>query len=398
MKKLISLVLSCLIIIGLVACSPAPTPAKTTAATTAPTAAPPSPTPSKPIKLGCVASLTGDKATQGEYAKNSAKIALEEINGAGGVLGRMVEVVFEDDLGTDAGGVNAFNKLASDDEIVAVVGPGYSTISLAMDADVEKAKILTTALGSNDKLGYLGNPWMYQMRTSDSVQVSAGTRYAVEKLGLKTWAIIHDTETASAGQAEVTIKTLAEYGITPKVVVSYTSGTQDFTSHLLQIQQADVEAVFGAGLAVEDALIMTQYRMMGIDAVFVGSNGYSSAQTISLAGEEVMNGVYSATHFVPETPLPKGKAYAEKYFKATGVIADAAGALVYDHIYLLTEAIKRAGNTDRTAVRDAFLTIQDYEGAVTVYSVKAEGSGGTGALVVQNDGKTKKILELITVK
>src|SRR5690606_9990459 len=127
-------------------------------------------------------------------------------------------------------------------------------------------------------LGYLNNPWHFQMRTADSIQVTAGIRYAVEELGLKDWAIINATDAASVGQAEVTVQTLAEYGITPKLELSYNEGTQDFTSHLVQIQNADVEAVFSAGNAVEGALLMTQYRQMGIDAIVVGSNAYSSAQ------------------------------------------------------------------------------------------------------------------------
>ena len=138
------------------------------------------------IKIGMLASMTGDKAQQGQYASNSAKMAIEEINAAGGILGRKVEIVTEDDLGTDAGAVNAFNKLASDANIIAMVGPGYSTSCLAIDASVKKAQILTTAQGSNNKLGFLGNPWMYQMRTSDDVQVAVGIKYAVEKLGLNS--------------------------------------------------------------------------------------------------------------------------------------------------------------------------------------------------------------------
>jgi len=349
------------------------------------------------IYIGMLASLTGGYATQGEYAKNSAEIAVEEINEAGGVLGKKIQVIIEDDLGTDEGAINAYNKLASNDKIVGIIGSGYSTLNLAVNSVVERSEILTTAQGSNDKLGALNNPWHFQMRTADQIQVTAGIRYAVEVLGLKEWAVLNATDAASVGQAQVTTSTLSEYGITPKLAISYNEGTQDFTSQLVQIQQAGVEAVFSAGNAVEGALLMTQYRQLGIEAAVVGSNAYSSAQMLELAGVEVMNGVYSATHYTPETPREVGQAYTKAYFDKTGVVADAAGALVYDHVYMIAEAVKLAESTDRTAVRDAFITIENFDGAVTDYTVTNVGGSGTSAMIVQNEDGNKKVIDIISV-
>lgn len=385
MKKITALLLALVLVVGLAGCTSAPASTGNTS------------NEGEVIYIGMLASLTGGYATQGEYAKNSAQIAVDEINEAGGVLGKKIEVIIEDDLGTDEGAINAYNKLASNDKIVGIIGSGYSTLNLAVNSAVERAEILTTSQGSNDKLGTLNNPWHFQMRTADSIQVTAGIRYAVEELGLENWAIINATDAASVGQAEVTAKTLEEYGITPKLTLSYNEGTQDFTSQLVQIQNAGVDAIFSAGNAVEGALLMTQYRQLGIDAVVVGSNAYSSAQMLELAGDEVMNGVYSATHYTPETPRERGAAYTKAYFDKTGVVADAAGALVYDHVYLIAEAVERAGSTDRTAVRDAFLTIENFDGAVTDYTVVSEGSCGTSAMIVQNENGGKKVIDTISV-
>jgi branched-chain amino acid transport system substrate-binding protein len=96
-----------------------------------------------------------------------------------------------------------------------------------------------------------------------------------------------------------------------------------------------------------------------------------------------MNGVYCATHWVPTTPNPKGKAIATKYKELYKEDLGKAGAQVYDHVYILCEAIKRAGSTDRTKVRDAMNTIVDYQGAMTIYDISTNGDCGRGGLLVQ---------------
>lgn len=399
MKKLLTLLVVLLMSISLIACGE--TPANNTGNEEKPNQE------NKPgeetgngetIKIGMLASLTGNYATQGEYAVKSAQVAIEEINGNGGVLGKNIEVVVEDDMGTDEGAINAYEKLAANKDIVAIIGSGYSTLNLAVNDSVSKAQILTTAQGSNDKLGQLNNEWHYQVRTPDIVQVTAGIRYAVEELGLKSWAVINATDAASVGQAETTINTLKEYNIEPALHLQYNEGTQDFTSQLVQVNQADIEALFLAGNAVEGALLMTQIRQMNLPQVIVGSNAYSSAQMLELAEEGVLDGVYSATHYTPETPREVGKKYTEAYRALTGIEPDAAGALVYDHVRIIVEAIKNADSADRTALKDAFKQIKDFDGAVTDYTIKSEGGAGTSAMIVQNEGLDKKVIDIISLE
>ncbi|MGI6004027.1 MAG: ABC transporter substrate-binding protein [Christensenellales bacterium] len=400
MKRALTILLAVALVLAIAGCGnggadPSPPPQSPGAPVTSPDGGG---APAEPIKIGMLAAMTGDRALQGEFAKNSIEIALEEINDAGGILGRPVEVVIEDDLGTDAGAVNAYNRLASQDDIVAIIGSNYSTLSLAYDADVRKAEILTTAQGSNTRLGQLGNPWHYQLRVSDEIQVTASVQYMVDNLGLTKWAVINDTETASSGQAETAVAALKSYGIEPEEWVTYTGGTQDFTAQLTRIRQADVQAVYAAGVNPEIALLTVQYREMGLTAEIMGSNGFSSTQMRETAGYDVSSGIYSATHYVPDTPFEKGRALAEKYLERYGVAQDAAGALAYDHVYMICEAITRAGSTDRTEVRDAFLTIKDYEGAVTIYKVRNDGCSGTSSLILRNDGEDTELLDVVTVE
>jgi branched-chain amino acid transport system substrate-binding protein len=383
MKKTISLLL-----VSLAGCATATT---TTVATTKPaattvaaTTAKPGPT-GAPVKIGLGTVLTGDRALEGKYATNIVKILEQEINGAGGVLGRPLQIVVQDSLGTDIGAVNAYRKLADDKDIVAIIGSDSSNDNLATAADAKKLMIPTVGQGSSPKLNTeaLQNPWLFQLRAVDGTLCTALMKYAVEKLGYKKFAVIHDTETASADQARLFTEALKALNITPVITVPFTTGTKDFTSHLVQIQKLNVDAIVAASFGTEAAILVQQIRSMGMDKMPIfGSNVYADPIVIALA-KDAMNGVYCATHWVPTTPNPKGKAIATKYKDLYKEDLGKAGAQVYDHVYILCEAIKRAGSTDRTKVRDAMNTIVDYQGAMTIYDISTNGDCGRGGLLVQ---------------
>jgi branched-chain amino acid transport system substrate-binding protein len=256
---------------------------------------------------------------------------------------------------------------------------------LATAADAKKLMIPTVGQGSSPKLNTeaLQNPWLFQLRAVDATLCTALMKYAVEKLGYKKFAVIHDTETASADQARLFTEALKALNITPVITVPFTTGTKDFTSHLVQIQKLNVDAIVAASFGTEAAILVQQIRSMGMDKMPIfGSNVYADPIVIALA-KDAMNGVYCATHWVPTTPNPKGKAIATKYKDLYKEDLGKAGAQVYDHVYILCEAIKRAGSTDRTKVRDAMNTIVDYQGAMTIYDISTNGDCGRGGLLVQ---------------
>ncbi len=337
------------------------------------------------IKIGMTTVITGDRALEGEYGKNAAAIAVEEINNNGGVLGKKLEVVIEDSLGTDVGAVNAYKKLAADPDIVAIIGSNSSNDNIAISASVLEAQILTTAQGSSPKLTDLcnnENPWMFQLRTSDKTLFAALTKFAVEEKGLKTFALLHDTETASSNQAQLFEAALETYGIKPALKVPFTTGTKDFSSHLAQIQNSGADAVVIACFHTEAAIIMQQMRALGMEQPVFGSNAFGDPVTITLAGDAI-NGAYSATSWVPTTTTEKGAAFAKEYETRYNTPAASSASQIYDHIYVLVEAITRAGTTERTAVRDAMNTIADYQGAITVYDCRTNGDCGRGGLLVE---------------
>ena len=348
-----------------------------------------------PIRIGMATVITGDRALEGEYAVNTAKIVEEEINAAGGVLGRPIEIVIEDSLGTDVGAVNAYRKLASEPDIVAIIGSNSSNDNIAISGSALEAKILTTAQGSSPTLMDLcndENPWMFQLRACDQTLCAALIKYAVENEGLKSFALMHDTETASSNQAQLFTEALETYGIKPLITVPFTMGTKDYSSHLAQVQNSGAEAVIIACFHTEAAIILQQMRALEMQQPVFGSNAFGDPVTISLAGDAI-NGAYSAAAWVPNTPNPKGAAFSKKYTETYGEACAASAAQIYDHIYVICEAITRAGNTDREAVRDAMNTIADYEGAITIYDCRTNGDCGRGGLLVQVVDQEPTIVE-----
>ncbi len=356
----------------------------------------------EPIKIGLTAVLTGDRSLEGQYSRRVIEIVEEEINGSGGVLGRPIEIVIEDSLGTDIGAVNAYRKLASDDDIVAIITPDSSNDGMAQSPSALEFRILTTAQGSSPTLRDMcnnDNPYLFQIRTCDETLCKALIDYAYEEFGPDAkYAVIHDTETSSNDQARLFTEALQAHGVEPLVTVPFTTGTKDFSSHIAIIQQSGADVIIAAAFQTEAAILIQQIRSMGIDSPILGSNGFADPVTIGLAGE-LCDNVYSGVQWVPETTNPKGAALAAEYQERFNEACGKSAAQVYDNINIICEAIRIAGTTDREAVRDAMSTISDYHGAITTYDCRTNGGCGLGGLLVRvTKGQAEVLGEIISEK
>lgn len=348
------------------------------------------------VKIGVITSITGEKALVGEYAQNAINMAVDEVNAAGGVLGKQVEVVYEDDLGTDVGAVNALNKLATDDEISAIVGPYYGTMILALDGEIKKAEIPVLSATSLQKLGDLGNPWLFQARTHDGYVPKALVEYAVDNFGEKV-SVIYGTDASGVGQMEAAVKTLEELGLEAVSLDAYNTGDKDFTAQIVKIQAAQPDAIVAFGLQVEAGLIMKQLRDMGVEAPIFGLASYASKIAIDLA-KDAANGTYALTDYVPSTPRPEGQEFAKKYKELYGIDSDFTAAVEYDKFNLIIEAVKIANSEDRTAIRDAVFKIQNFPAVSNVFSFDEKGVGGTSILLTQIKDQEAVAIDTVDVR
>ncbi len=345
------------------------------------------------LKIGVVTTLTGEKALTGVYSRNGIMLALEEINGKGGVNGKKISVMIEDDGGNDAGAVNAFNKVLSLGADV-VIGPIYSTMDLSMSPSIKKAEIPTLVIGSSNDIAKQKNPWMFQTRTADAVSAAAIANYAAKKLGLKKVAILHDTDNFASGAAEVATKTLEDLKVPPILVEKYNTGDKDMTPQLAKIRASGADGILAWSQLVEAGLIMKQIQSMDIKVPVVGSNSYVTKIALDLAKDNA-EGVYSVADYVYSNPAPWTAQFAANYKAKYKLESEFNSAMNYDAVYVIADAFKRAGTNDKKAMRDALAAVKEVVGVSTTYTFDANNVGGTSVAIVQVRKGVPQIIESV---
>ncbi|MEO8630575.1 MAG: ABC transporter substrate-binding protein, partial [Betaproteobacteria bacterium] len=190
----------------------------------------------EPIRIGVVNEITGAQAEAGQFTVNGIKLALDEINKAGGVLGRQLELRIEDNGSTNPGTVLAFSKLASEGGIAAIIGPIRSTQIQAASPSIAKAGVPTMIGGTDTSLTHVNNRWVFRARPNDSYSSRVIAEFGVNTLKLKKWAIVHSTDAFGGGGKTALVGALKTLGIEPVLVQGYTNNSQDFTPIVLALK------------------------------------------------------------------------------------------------------------------------------------------------------------------
>ena len=347
----------------------------------------------KPIKIGVVTSLTGERALTGQYSKNGILLAIEEINAAGGINGRKLEAMFEDDGGNEPGAVNAYNKVVNSGADL-IIGPIYSNMDLAMSPSIKKAEIPTLVIGSSNDLAKQQNPWMFQVRTADAISAAAIANYAAKNLKLKKVALLHDTDNFASGAAAVAQKTLEEQKVPAILKESFNSGDKDYTPQLAKIKASGADGILVWSHMTEAGLVMRQIKSLDINVPIIGSNSYVTKIALDLAKANA-EGVYSVADYVPTANNPKTAEFAKKYKDKYKLDSEFNSAMNYDAVSLAIEAFKKAGGTDKNKVREALAGIKDFGGVSTTYTFDKNNVGGTSVWIVQVKNGVPTVLESV---
>lgn len=318
------------------------------------------------IKIGANLELSGPVASYGEGIKEGIDLALEEINADGGVDGKKLEIVPVDNKSDAAEATNAAIKLTSQDKVVAIIGSATSGNTKAQTQIANDNKtVLITPSGTADDLtiGTDGNVIDYVFRTSfiDSFQGKVAANFAIES-GIKNAAIYADNASDYAkGLAKSFKETFEAAGGTVVAEEAYVADDTDFRSTLTNLKSANPEFIFIPGYYEEVGLIVKQARELGINVPLMGADGWDSPTLIELAGAENLNNTFITNHYSsgdPDETIQKFvDAYSKKY---DGAQPDAFNALGYDSVYLLVDAMKRAGSTsDSEKIKEALAETKD---------------------------------------
>ena len=311
------------------------------------------------IKIGGVFPLTGGVSVYGVEYKNGIDLAIEEINAAGGVNGKMLVLISEDDEGNPDKSVNAFQKLTTKDGVKMFIGSLTSGCTKAMTQRAQAMKILQIAPAATaTDITDAGN-YIFRACFIDPFQGTVGGKFSIETLGAKKAAILYDIgNDYSVGLTENFEKTFTEMGGAIVAKESYATNDKDFNAQLTKIKNAAPDVLYLPDYYGTVALIAKQARAQGIDIPLVGADGWDGLT--ANAGEEVLNGYYS-NHYATDSDSPAVqkfvKAFRDKYHKDPNSFA----ALGYDSVYLLRDSIAKAGTDEASAVRDALEKIDgDY--------------------------------------
>eukprot|EP01037_Dinobryon_pediforme_P005737 gene5737-5800_t len=341
------------------------------------------------IKIGGIVPITGPAAEAGRFMQNGAKMAIEAINEKGGVLGKKIEWVIEDDATTNPGAVLAFSRLVSRGDCVAYTGSIRSTQVQAIAPDVLKAAKPVMFGGTNTGLTQAGNPWLFRCRPNDSYSARVISDFGVKTLGKKKWAIVHSTDAFGAGGKDALVESLEKLGIKPVLVQGYTNQQTDFTPVVLAVKSAEPD-VIGSYFTFENDLgiFARQLRQLGVQAPWVGSPSIINTTALNLAGRSLF-GTYGIADYTPDSS-PEAAAYAAEYTKRYKAEPDNQSTWIYDGLQLLAKAMNDAKSTDPQAVRAALIATKGWKGTEGTYNFDAKGDGLRGYNVVKNEnGKIK---------
>ncbi|MBO0753218.1 MAG: ABC transporter substrate-binding protein [Bradyrhizobiaceae bacterium] len=341
----------------------------------------------EPIKIGMVAPLTGPAAESGGFQTAGAKLAVEEINKAGGVLGRPLELTIEDDQTTNPGIVLAFSKLASNSEFVAFLGSIRSTQVHAMAPDVLKLGKPVMIGGTDPQLTHMGNPWLFRFRPNDVYSARVIADYGAKVLGKKRWAIVHSTDAFGTNGMKNLSEALKGMGIEPVLTQGYANGSQDFTPVALAVKQSGAD-VMGTYMTFEpdQGIFAKQLRQLGVHLTWVGSPTTATTTALKLAGA-ALYGSYAVVDF-NRNSSEAAKAFAAKYEAAYKSAPDIFASWTYDAVTVLAGAIGKAKSTEPDKIREALLATRGFEGAEGTYTFDANGDGLHGYNIVRNDRGT----------
>jgi branched-chain amino acid transport system substrate-binding protein len=318
--------------------------------------------PTGPIKVGVYGSLTGGTATFGQSTKNGVDLAIEEINARGGVKGRMLQALHEDDQGLPQEAAAVVQKLIDQDKVVAVLGEVASSNSLAAAPICQNAGIPMISPSSTAKEVTEVGDYIFRVCFIDPFQGEVMAQFAVQDLGAKTAAVLTDVKSDySRGLAQFFKQTMTQMGGTIVAEESYSAGDKDFNGVLTKIKSAKPDVIFVPGYYTEAGLIAQQARGLGLTQPLLGGDGWESPELLNV-GKDALNGCYYSNHYFAGAPVPRIQEFVAKYKAKYGAEPDSLGALGYDAANVLAAAMERAASLKGSDLRDQIAATKDFPG------------------------------------
>src|SRR4051812_24034996 len=334
------------------------------------------------IKIGEFASLTGGSASFGQQSHRGTALAIEEINAAGGVLGKKLQLITEDDQSLAGQPATAVQKLIAQDKVVAILGEVASSKSLEAAPICQQAGIpMISPASTNPKVTEVGD-YIFRVCFIDPFQGTVMAKYALSKGWKKVAVLVDVKQDYSVGLNEFFVKYFKEHGGEIVREQKYSSGDKDFKPQLTSLKAANPDAIFVPGYYAEVALIGKQARLLGLKMPLLGGDGWVGDSLLKVAGNS-LDGSFFSAHFSSDDVNPVVQNFVKKFrAKYNGDTPDDMAALGYDSAMILAEAVKRAGTTDGKKLRDAIAATKSHAGITGSITLDANRNAAKPAVIL----------------
>ncbi len=347
------------------------------------------------IRIGEYSSLTGTTATFGQSTDHAIQMAMEEVNAAGGVLGRKIHVFVEDDQSKPEEAATAVTKLINQNHVVAMLGEVSSSRSLAAAPICQANGIpMVSPSSTNPRVTQIGD-YIFRVCFTDPFQGAVMAKFTADTLKLKKVAILVDIRNDySVGLQTFFREHFRQLGGQVVSEQSYSEGDSDFHAQLTQIRSVSPEAIYVPGYYTEVGTIARQARELGMTVPLLGGDGWDSPKLWEIGGD-ALNGCYFSNHYSTDDPSPVVQKFVNDYKARYKQVPDALAALGNDAAKILVDAIRRAGSTDGPKVREALAATKDFQGVTGTITVNKERNAVKPAVVLKVDNGKYLLIETI---
>lgn len=336
------------------------------------------------IKVGVYGDLTGQTASFGQSTKNGIQLAVDEINAAGGINGKKIELIVEDDQGQPQQATTVVQKLINQNKVHALLGEVASTNSLAAAPVAQSARIpMITPSSTNPKVTEVGD-YISRVCFIDPFQGATMAKFAATTLKAKTAAILGDVNSDySKGLTQYFEQEFTKNGGTIVTKEAYTQTDPDFKGQLTKIRNLNPDVIYIPGYYSQVGIIARQARELGMNMPLLGGDGWDSPEIWKLGGEALKNS-YISNHYSADNPAPEIQNFVKAYQAKFNTVPDSLAALAYDAAKVLADAIKRAGGAEDSAkLKDAINATKNFAGVTGTITLDASRNAVKPAVVLE---------------
>jgi branched-chain amino acid transport system substrate-binding protein len=347
------------------------------------------------IKVGVVSCLSGGLSTFGVSSVQGTKLAAEEINSTGGILGQPLTLIIDDNQSKSGETARIVRKFLTQDRVVAILGDLTSSLTMEAAPLAQNAHVpLLTPTATNIAITPIGN-FIFRSCFTDPFTGRVMARFALDHLNARRAVIMTDIKQDYSVGVAAELKQY--FGANAGEILedlSFSSGDTDFRAQLSRLKAIRPEVVFLPAYYPEVGLILREARLLGVTAPFVGGEGWDSPALIQIAGKSA-DGSYYANHFSAHDPDPRVQGFVARYLQRYHTAPDALAALWYDGMRLMAQAIERAGSQEPEKIRNALAQTKDFPGVTGNISLDDQRNATKPGVIVTIQAGAIKMVERV---